>query len=205
MSVLTRAVLCLALAAAALAAGCSEDTPARKIQRMADRGDVEGLAREAKTATPEFSRMAVSAMARVGPKAEPYVREAMRDSRPEIREVAVLVAPRVAPGKTAPEVAVMAREDPEPLVRSAAVTALGQMVAVDQSDAIFQALLDEDRMVRKRASEAIARMTGRSYDLYVDGPPDKRQQAVAALKAEWPQLQEAARKYFFSKRPAAGS
>jgi len=185
-----------------LAAGCgggeeSTDPVIEEIVRLEKKGDVDALAEKTRDPEPRVSRLAVHSLARIGRKAKPVLDRAIRDERPEVRAEAVLVYPRVAKRSEAAEpLAQIARSDPQPQVRAAAVTALGQMRAFDKMDALFEALDDPDPLVRRRAAGAVSRILGRTYELYVDGPAEKRRQAIAELRKVWPELAPQIRDYY---------
>jgi len=195
-------VLGLMAALVLLAGGCgggeeSADPVVEEIIRLEKKGDVDALAEKTRDPEPRVSRLAVHSLARIGRKAKPVLDRAIRDERPEVRTEAVLVYPRVAKRSEAAEpLAQIARSDPKPQVRAAAVTALGQMRAFDKMDALFEALDDPDPLVRRRAAGAVSRILGRTYELYVDGPAEKRRQAIAELRKVWPELAPQIRDYY---------
>jgi len=198
-------VLASGLTVAALLSGCSGDeSAAARIERMGRQGDADGLAREAQNPDPDVSRLAVHTLGNLGSKAAPQVEEALKDPRSEIREAAAIALPRVERKQSARALASVVREDGSPNVRAAAATALGQVYAVDEVEALLAALEDPDRIVRFRASAAMARIVVRRYEFYVDGTPEERREAVERFRAAWPSMREDIRKFRQGPpRPAA--
>ena len=197
--VLVAAVIALA------APGCSKDSDAARIEKIRQSGDVEALAVEVQGGSADTARLAVRAMASLGPTALPHVERALEDSRPEVREEAAVAYSRVAVGAPMQRLAAVARKDPSDSVRAAAVTGLGNARALDEMEALLAAAEDPDAMVRERATTAIARIIGRRYELYVDGTPEERHAAVGKLREQWPQLERDTRAYYESlrRKPAA--
>jgi len=193
----TLAVLLAAPAVCLL--GCGEpETEVEQIQRLAERGDVDALAEKADSPDPEVSRLAVRALVRAGKKAQPAIRRAMHSKRPEVREEAALIYPRVAARRDEAQepLTELLRTDPNAKVRASAVTALGHMTAYEQMEALFDALDDPDGMVRQRAAKAVARIMGRKYELFINGPPEKRRQAIEGLRGDWRNEKDAISRYY---------
>lgn len=192
------------LAAAALA-GCGKEDPERtRIQRFREKGDAKALAQETENERPEVAASAIEALGSLGAKGLPYVEKALQDKRPRVREAAAVAYARAAT-KDQPALsglATVARSDPSPDVRAAAVTGLGQAHAVDEMETLLSALEDEDRTVRVRAAAAVARIIGRRYETYVDGTPQQRHEAVGLLRAVWPNLAGPTRMYLKSQQDA---
>jgi len=190
----------LALAAAALP-GCSEpESEVEHIRDLERAGNADALAKRAIEAEPDAARRAVHSLGRLGPKAEPALRQTMEKGSPIVRAEAALVYPRVAKREQAQEpISALAHQDPEPRVRAAAVTALGHMRAIDSMDAILEALNDPNLLVRRRAADAVARIMGRHYELYLDGPEEKRRQAIDTLRQDWNRDKDVIRRYFLRK------
>ena len=70
---------------------------------------------------------------------------------------------------------------------------------------ILKALEDPDPMVRARASAAVARITGRRYETYVDGTPEQRRAAAAAIRQMWSADEKNTRNYYAQKAAAKGA
>ena len=192
------------LAGAANFAGCSApESDTQRIQRLARKGDVEGLTHEIAKNDATVGREAVHALATLGAKAEPQVRTALGDSRAPIREAAAAVYPQVAGPKAAPDLARMARLDADPNVRAVAVTGLERLVALDEMEALFAALEDPDALVRRRAVTAVERLIGRRYDICASGTPEERHRIVAELREEWPSIESRTHQYHAGFHPAA--
>jgi len=187
----------LALTAVGLP-GCSEpETEVDRIQELEKAGNVDALAKRAIEAEPGEGRLAVRSLGRLGRQAEPALRQAMQKGNPAVRAEAALVYPTVTSRQKAQEpLSELARHDPEPYVRASAVTALGHMRAMDSMDAILEALNDPNPVVRRRAADAVTRIMGRAYELYVNGPEEKRLQAIEGLRRDWKQDEGHIRQYF---------
>jgi HEAT repeat protein len=188
---------------AILLSGCSGPTPdpnAARIERYRQEGNAGALAQEVETGDPTVGRAAVRAMGFMGKKALPQIEQALKDKRPEIREEAALAYGRAADQQEVRQLATVARVDPAPVVRAAAVTALGDARALDEMETLLAAADDPDRAVRVRAGAAITRIFGRRYELYIDGPPEERQRAIAALRVDWVAEQRGTRDYYKIQR-----
>jgi len=201
------AVLAAAMAAAGVA-GCREpaDANSARIDGLRRDGDSQALSQEVAGADLPSARRAVHALGTMGPKALPEIEQALRDERAEVRQQAALAYGQAA-GADLPQVrrlAEVARQDPAAEVRAAAVTAIGNARAVDEMDTLLAALEDPDPTVRARASAAVARIIGRRYQTYVDGTPEERRQAVAALRQEWASMAQGVRQYHAARRAAPG-
>jgi HEAT repeat protein len=153
-----------------------------RVESLRRQGNVEGLARETSAADVEVARRAASSLGYLGAEAVPHLEQALKDSRHEVREAAAVALGRTAAADPVSLLGTAAREDPSANVRAAAVTALGEVRAVSEMDALLGALEDEDRTVRERASAAVTRILGRRYEVYLDGTPEERHQAVEALR-----------------------
>jgi hypothetical protein len=191
----------LALAAACLV-GCSEpETEIERIQDLEKSGKVDALAERAMEGDPKEARLAVRSLSRMGRQAEPALRQTMQKGRPVVRAEAALVYPMVAEREKAQETLTdHAHKDPEPHVRAAAVTALGHMRAIESMEALLSALNDPDPLVRRRAANAVERIMGRSYELHVNGPEEKRLEAIDGLRQDWNADKDRIRKYFMRGR-----
>ncbi|MFO8013141.1 MAG: HEAT repeat domain-containing protein [Phycisphaerae bacterium] len=187
----------LAFAAAGLA-GCAEpESEVERIQELEKAGKVDALAEKAIEAEPMEARLAVRSLGRMGRQAEPALRQTMQKGKPVVRAEAALVYPMVAEREKAQEpLKDLARDDPEPHVRAAAVTALGHMRAMESMEALLQALNDPKPLVRRRAADAVERIMGRAYELYLDGPEEKRLQAIEGLRQDWNADKARIRQYF---------
>ena len=189
----------LALAAVGLA-GCGSDPEAPEIEQIRDleqSGEVEALAERAVEGEPLEARMAVRSLGRLGRQAEPALRETMRKGKPVVRAEAALVYPMVADREKAQEpLKDLAHDDPEPHVRAAAVTALGHMRAMESMEALLEAVNDPNPLVRRRAADAVERIMGRSYELHIDGPEEKRLKAIDGLRQDWLTDKDRIRQYF---------
>lgn len=185
--------------------GCGKsDSEAARIEALRRGGNVEALERElADPANVEGGRLAVAAMGSLGPQARPAIERAMRDNRAVVRESAALAYGRVTPPQQAAPLAKVARTDPSPVVRAAAVTALGQNKVYEEMESLLAALEDADPLVRRRASDAVARIVGRRYEVYLDGTPEQRREAVAKLREIWPGMKPGTTGYIDAQRRQA--
>jgi len=192
------------LAGAGGLAGCSPpESDAQRIQRLARKGDVEGLAHEIAKSDATVGREAVLALATLGEKAEPQVRRPSAIPRAPIREAAAAAYPQVAGPKAAPDLARLARLDADPDVRAVAVTGLERLVALDEMETLFAAMEDPNVLVRRRAVSAVERLVGRRYDICVFGTPEERHRVVNELREEWPRIESYTRQYHAGFHPAA--
>lgn len=185
----------------ALAGGDEADSggdPAlARIEKLARRGDADALAAAARNERVALARHAVRGLGRLGPRAAPRIERVLREApRAAVREEAARALVGAAGDARAPALAEAATEDRSPDVRSAALTGLASVRAVDEMEAVFEALLDENRMVRRRAATAVEAITGRRWELYVDGPPHKRAEAVRKLRRAWPDMRAAPKLYW---------
>ena len=195
--------LLLAVAAATGAAGCAESDPKKAhIESQRRSANLAGLAKDVTTSDLESARMAVRALGTLGPQAVPHLEPALQDARIEVREEAALAYGQAAAGDQIHRLASVVRSDPSPEVRAAAATALGNAHAVNEMEAILAALEDPDSTVRARANAAVTRIFGRRYETYVDGTPQQRQEAVAALRRDWQTEERGTRAYYQSTREA---
>ena len=210
-------VLVPLLAAAVISgAGCnSKDAePARVESNRSDHNAADhnaaDRARDVVAHKADASVAEIQALGTRGPEAIPRIQESLKDERSEIRVAAALaygqaVQVRSQPAPPAEQtrpLAEAARTDPSPDVRAAAVTALSHARALDEMQTIFKALEDPDAMVRARASAAVARITGRRYETYVNGTPEQRHAAVAAIRQMWAADERGTRNYYDKKYSA---
>jgi HEAT repeat protein len=184
-----------AAAAAMLLAGCSKggDSEIAKIRQNQHAGKIEAVAQQTESQDTTVARVAVEVLGHMGREAVAPIQKALQDKRPEIRGSAVVALAEADPVGQQAAVAEVARKDEAAGVRASACVALGEVYAFDQMETLFTALEDPDRTVRARAASAITRMITRRYELYIDGPADKRHQAVQNLRQAWPQLDKTVR------------
>ena len=203
----------LVAAAAISGAGCSsKDSESSRIESYRRDRNVEGLAREAAGDKADTSQAAVQALGTLGPEAIPQLQELLKDECPAVRVAAALAygqavqvrGQAVPPAEQVRSLAAAVRMDPSPEVRAAAATALGHARALDEMQTLFKALEDPDPMVRARASAAVARITGRRYETYVNGTPEQRSAAVAAIKQMWAADEKGTRNYYAKMYPPKG-
>lgn len=196
------AVAVATMAAALVGCGGGGDPDTDRINRLQKQGNAAALEQEVEKADPRVACLAVRALGRIGPQAQPQIEKALQSQHPEVRQEAALVYPRAVRGTAAPPLASAARTDAEANVRAAAVTALGHMAAVDEIETLLAAVEDPDPLVRRRASEAIARIMGRTYDF--SGTPQQRREMAARVRERWRVEAQTLREYH-QKRSAPRS
>lgn len=187
----------VALAAAWLLIGCDGEPEGAPGPEPPGAGGSAGD--ETQTSSPDAIRERIRDLARRGTKARPEIERFLKHPTPAVREEAALAYPRVADGTAAPALARLATSDPEADVRAAAVTALGHMRAMDEMEAILNALEDPDPLVRRRAADAASRITGQRYDVNV--PPDEWRRTVDEIRALWQNHGDTLRTYHERRRP----
>ena len=163
------------------------DPDAARIEQHRREGNVEALAAEIEKPDAQVAALAVDALGRLGPKALPHIRRAIRDTRRPVRERAVLALARTASRGRTNLLAERAVRDEAASVRAAAVTALARLRAHDQMESLLDALGDGDRMVRQRAAQAFIRITGVDFGFRADVPPDDPAQLelVTRMRSAW--------------------
>jgi len=187
----------LVLAAAALLAGCGDEPEGTLDAQPSETGASD----KPQAPAPEVLRQRIRALARQGTAARHEVEPYLKHPSPAAREEAALAYPRVTEEeRSAPELAQLSTTDPEPDVRAAAVTALGHMRAMDDMDAILEALEDPDPLVRRRAAEAATRITGQRYDVNV--PPEQWRRTVEYIRTLWQKHGDMLRSYHERRHPS---
>jgi len=176
------------------------DTPAARIERLRQSGDVEALAEEAGNQEADVARLAVQALGRVGRPAAPRIERAMSDPRSKVREAAAIALGRAAGEEKADRLAAVARTDDSADVRAAAVAALGRVCACDQMKTLLAAMDDPDITVRRKAYAAVTRILDRRYEYNVQDPPEKRRAVIAIIREAWPEMKAETVKYHAARR-----
>ena len=183
------------------AGGGEEDGVAfRRIEKLADNGDQAGLAEEASVKDVKVACRAVRAMGRVGRKALPGIRVAIKDERPAVREVAVLAVSQAGDEKEMPTLSAIVAKDKSPAVRAAAALSLGRMRAYTEMDTLLNAMADDDENVRRRANAAIEKIIGAGVTFKASAPPEKRRQDIALLRAMWNQMKAKTEFFYQAKK-----
>jgi len=182
--------------------GGEVDQAVRRITKLADKGDTDGLAREAAGSNEEVACIAVRAMGRVGPRAIPNIERALQDERPRVRETAATAVSRAGDEKHTPVLAAVAAKDKSPHVRAAAVRSLGHMRAYNEMETLLTALADKDEIVRRRANAAIEKIIGAGVSFNATVPPEepKQKQAVDELRAMWRKMKDKTETFYKRRR-----
>jgi HEAT repeat protein len=218
-------VLVSLLAAAAISgAACNskDSEPSRVESNRSDHNaadhnavdhNVADQARDVVANKADASVAEIQALGIRGPESIPRIQESLKNDRPAVRVAAALAygqavqvrSQAVPPAEQTRPLAEAARTDPSPDVRAAALTALAHARALDEMPTILKALEDPDPMVRARASAAVARITGRRYETYVDGTPEQRHAAAAAIRRMWAADERSTRDYYTRKYSPKGA
>ncbi|MBT3201200.1 MAG: HEAT repeat domain-containing protein [Phycisphaerales bacterium] len=176
-----------------------DDIDARMEQLRAD-GDTEALSAEIRNPDIRTARRAVKTMGYLGPLGVMSIRDAMKDTRPQIRQEAVLAYARAADPKEAEPMAELARTDKAPVVRAAAVTGLGRTRAYEKMDTLLAAMNDDDVTVRQRAADAVVLLIGRRYPYEPNASPSQRLKYIAVIRQFWSRAKGTAGDYYDRER-----
>lgn len=182
-----------------------KDPDAVRMEEIRRIRDLATLAKEAAGPKVEVARTAVEAMSHIGPVAAPEIRKVMRDSRPEVREAAVVALGRVSahvpPPADMAALAEASREDEAEKVRAGAVTALGGMYAFEELETLLSRMLDDESVdVRRRAAAAVIRIIGEDVGFKADGSLPERRQAIERIRAVWREHGQRIRTYYTALR-----
>ena len=177
----------------------ADETTAR-IDKLERAGDVRELAREVAKADVRVARRAVLALGRVGREAVREIEQALKDTRPKVREAASVALGRAGDEDEAPALAAVATGDESSSVRASAVQALGRMRAYTEMETLLQALNDEDIAVRRRANTAIVKVVGAGVGFQASDPPAKRAQAIRELRAMWMKMKAKTEEFYKARR-----
>jgi len=164
--------------------------------RYRRKGDVAALGREVSNSDLKVAQRAVDALGVVGPKAVSEIEKAMGDDRPKVRAKAAIALASAGHRDRTALLAKAARDDPSADVRATAVSALGQVYAYNEMETLLAALEDGDVTVRRRAAEAICRITGVDFAFRADDPPEKRRKIIAIVRHLWPKMEPRVRDYY---------
>ena len=171
-----------------------------RMEKLRADGDVEALDAEAQSQDVPTARRAVESMGYVGPKAVRHIRRALDDPRPAIRQQAATAYARAADPKDTAPLTKVARTDKSPVVRAAAVTALGQARVYEGMETLLEAMNDDDIVVRRRAAEAVILFTGRRYPYRADAPSAQRLKSIAVIRKFWARAKDIASRYYDKER-----
>ncbi|MDP6634269.1 MAG: HEAT repeat domain-containing protein [Phycisphaerae bacterium] len=179
--------------------GDGEAAAYRRIKKLANNDAQDALVAEVSAKDVKAACRAVRAMARVGPKAIGGIRVAMKDTRPEVRQVAMIAVSQAGGEAETPVLSTVVMKDKSPAVRAAAALTLGRMRAYREVETLIKALEDDDANVRRRANAAVVEIIGASVSFDALAPPAKRQRDIAALRALWSTMKPRT-EYFYESR-----
>jgi len=117
------------------------------------------------------------------------------------REVATVAISRKSRAVAVPELRRIAREDPDPIVRSAAIAGLGEHRDYKSMDLILDGLESGSHAERVRATAAAARILGpRRVDPQTDSPEQRQRIIAEAYRRMWQALKGSPRLEEFQKK-----
>ena len=164
-----------------------------RIEKLRRAGNVDALAEELTGSDPAGAVLAAEALGSLGTEATSHLEPAMKDPRPEVREVVALALARAGGPGAIPILSPAVRTDTSPPVRAAAVTALGKLGDPDAMGILLDALGDSNAGVRGRAAEAVSTISGIEFGFRPNDPPARRQQAQRQIRMLWKQFEPAIR------------
>lgn len=156
------------------------------IDALAKDGSDEAMQAVAEVTTDPDARVASRAVLAVSSSRlktrRKYVKRAVEDPRPQVREAGMIGTGRLCDKQDAPMLArVVSDRGEDEHVRAAAVQAIGLMRAWDHRDAAILALDDPSERVRGRAAAAIRSMIGRDFGFRANDSPAKRKAAIQRI------------------------
>jgi len=162
----------------------------RRLQKLADKKDVSGLAREVSGSNAQVARTAVEKLADVGgADARREIERAWTDARPEVREAVVTNYARVADPQNVSLLAGAMQGTQPPDVRAAAAKSIGQLRAWNGLDALLAGLNDPDPYVRRAAYGALQEvLPGVRWEYNPDQSAPERARAIAAIRSSVPNM-----------------
>ena len=172
----------------------------RRIEKLANNDDQTAMVKEARSKNVKTACRVVRAMGRVGRKAVAPIRVAMKDKRPEVREVAVIAISKAGDEEDAPALSTAVIEDESPVVRAAAALTLGRMRAYPQVPTLLKAMDDDDENVRRRANAAIVKIIGASVSFNAAAAPEKRRRDIASLRTLWNTMKDKTETFYQSRK-----
>jgi HEAT repeat protein len=180
------------------------DEPDARMEQLRVEGNVEALASEAQSKDIKRARHAVETLGHVGRDSIQKLRTTMTDSRPEIRQEAVIAYEKVmaaSPKDFNPAVlSQIARTDENKDVRITAITALGNMGAYEELETLLQAMNDDDLTVRRRAAQAVVLIIRRRYTFDANASPRQRLKEIDRIRRFWKFYQDNVTKFHNDKR-----
>ncbi len=179
------------------------DDPAERLDavaRLADEGDVAGLARatvdsDARVASSAILHYSRVADLRGAATARPLVL-AMEDRRPAVRQAAASAMGKFRlRDKVDAAVLLRALADPneKPKVRAAAAVSLGRLDLWDAVPPLINAMSDPNTHVRDKAGQAVQEIIGRDYLFRATLSESRRREIIAAISRDWPLIEKAHR------------
>ena len=174
--------------------GTVETDPAlARIEKLERKKDVPGLTQAVNDPDPRVACRALAGLGRVaGPSASATMGQAMTDSRPIVRQTAVLVAGDYGMHDLLGQAVDVLKNDHSPLVRSAAAKCLGKLDDWDGVEPLIAAMNDDDRFVRVAASRSAQEILGFRFNYSPEAPSAMREAQIAQIKKRLP----AAKKMF---------
>ena len=157
----------------------------RRIQDLANNGDDAALVKEASNKDSKAACRAVRVMGRVGTRALPGIRAAMKDTRPEVRQEAMIAVSSAGNEGDTPVLSNVVAADESAVVRAAAARTLGRMKAYTEVELLLKAMDDDDLNVRRHANAAIVKIIGASVSFKASDPVEKRRADIASMRAMW--------------------
>jgi hypothetical protein len=137
-----------------------------------------------------------------GARQLPKIEAAMGDSRPEVREAAVVSLGFFADRADSGKVARLLRKDSSPAVRSAAAGLLRRQKKWDNMPALADGLRDPSEAVRRRAYRAICEMLGMHFPYDPAVPPERSEADVRRFEKFYPTLEQDYRRFLRRKKEA---
>jgi len=156
------------------------------ITRMREDRDVQGLVDVLHNGNDDSAARAVIALGAIRtPQVVAPLIEAVKDTRPPIRERAVLSLVKVTRREHAEQLAGVLKNDNDPNVRAAAAEALGQVYACEQMPDLLSAMEDQAPVVQMQARRSVARICGAEPGFETTNKAQEHKKATAYYKAYW--------------------
>lgn len=197
--------LLIALVGGLWFAGCSSDpgkdiksenadTRLKAIRDLAARATAEDVQKVAEATRHEHMATAVEAASSLGRIRRPEAVQALRtaatkDQRVEVRQMSVTSLGDQETPDAALALRDVLRSDADPRVRGEAAASLGRMGNLDDVEFLVGILgTEQDQTVQSRAVAAIERMLRIKFMYEPNAPAKERQEALARVKANAPDL-----------------
>ena len=158
-----------------------------RIEKLERSKDVPALCQAVHDPNPRVVGRALAGLSRVGgPSAEPAFREALGDSRPQVRQSAALAIGEGGRHELVGAVIETLKSDKSVIVRVAAAKALGQLRDWDGVEPLLAALDDPDRYVRQAAGRSVEQILGIRFSYNPDDSKAHRLQVIAQIRDKLP-------------------